>query len=178
MNLLGRRSLSSFFKVLLDVAFYAACLAGALLVVVAVLASRTDNSNVSISLPVRFEIDPSVYRIQGANGAAVDARIEDAGGKVGVTNPSAAFATLPLVGVIAVMAVLMVVLHRLRRIFRRLVEGRPFLDENARSLRFMASRSWPANWRGRRSSSWVSGPAARARRRRIRRRLPIVTRNK
>jgi hypothetical protein len=35
MNLLGRRSLSSFFKVLIDVAFYAACLAGALLVVVA-----------------------------------------------------------------------------------------------------------------------------------------------
>ncbi len=78
MNLLGRRSLSSFFKVLLDVAFYVACLACALLVVVAVVASRIDTSNVSVSLPVRFEIDPSAYRIQGAGGAAVDVRIEDA----------------------------------------------------------------------------------------------------
>jgi len=137
MNLLGRRSLSSFFKVLLDVAFYAACLAGALLVVVAVLTSRTDNSHVSISLPVSFEINPSAYRIQGAGGAAVDARIEDAGGRVRVTGPPVAFVTLPLVGVIAVLAVVVVVLHRLRRIFRRLVEGRPFLDENARSLRFI-----------------------------------------
>jgi hypothetical protein len=137
MNLLGRRSLSSFFKVLLDVAFYLACLAGALLVVVAVLTSRTDNSNVSISLPVSFEINPSAYRIQGAGGAAVDARIEDAGGRVRVTGPPVAFVTLPLVGVIAVLVVVMVVLHRLRRIFRRLVEGRPFLDENARRLRFI-----------------------------------------
>ena len=111
MNLLGRRSLSSFFKVLLDVAFYAACLAGALLVAVAVMASRADNSNVSISLPVRFEIDPSAYRIQGAGGAAVDARIEDADGRVRVTGPPVAFVTLPLLGVIAVLAV--VLMHRI-----------------------------------------------------------------
>ena len=137
MNLLGWRSLSSFFKVLLDVAFYLACLAGALLVAVAVLASRADNSHVSISLPVRFEIDPSAYRIQGAGGAAVNARIEDASGSVKVTAPPVALVTLPLLGVIASLSVFLVVLHRLRRIFRRLVEGQPFLDENARSLRFI-----------------------------------------
>jgi hypothetical protein len=137
MNLLGRRSLSSFFKVLLDVAFYVACLAVALMVVVAVVASRADNSNVSVSLPARFEIDPSAYRIQGAGGASVDARIEDASGNVRVAGPPVAFVTLPLVGVIGVLAVVLVVLHRLRRIFRRLVEGRPFLDENARNLRLI-----------------------------------------
>src|SRR6266542_2670682 len=136
MNLLGRRSLSSFFKVLLDVAFYATCLVGALLVVLAVVAARTDTTNVSVSLPVRFEIDPSAYRIQGAGGAA-DARIEDASGNVRVIRPPVASVVLPLVGVIGVLAVALVVLHRLRRIFRRLVEGRPFLDENARSLRFI-----------------------------------------
>ena len=35
MNLLGRRSLSSFFRVLLDFAFYAACLVGALDAIIA-----------------------------------------------------------------------------------------------------------------------------------------------
>ena len=39
MNLLGRRSLSSFFKVLVDGAFFGAWLAAALLLVVAVVAS-------------------------------------------------------------------------------------------------------------------------------------------
>ncbi|MGH9162126.1 MAG: PP2C family protein-serine/threonine phosphatase [Vicinamibacteraceae bacterium] len=137
MNLLRRRSLSSFFKVLLDVTFVALCLAGALLVVLAVVASRTDTSNVSVSLPVRFEINPSAYRIQGAGEAAGNARIEDAGGNVTVIGPRVAFVVLPVVGVTIVLAVVLVVLHRLRRIFRRLVERRPFLDENARGLRFI-----------------------------------------
>src|SRR2546428_13974745 len=136
MNLLGRRSLSSFFKVLLDVAFYATCLVGALLVVLALVASRIGTSNVSISLPVRFEIDPSAYRIQGA-GSAADVRIEDAGGNVRVPRPPVASVVLLNMGVIGVLGAAVVVLHRLRRIFRRLVEGRPFLDENARSLRFI-----------------------------------------
>ena len=139
MNLLGRRSLSSFFKVLLDVAFYVACLAGAVSVVAAlvVVVSPTNTSKVSVSLPVRFVIDPSTYRIQGAGGSAMDGRIEDATGSVKVTNPPVAAVVRTVVGVTAVMAVVLVVLHHLRRIFRRLVEGRPFLDENARRLRFI-----------------------------------------
>jgi hypothetical protein len=82
MNLLGRRSLSSFFKVLLDVAFYATCLVGALLVVRAIVASRSGTGNVIVSLPVHFEIDSTAYRIRGA-GSAADVRIEDAGGNSG-----------------------------------------------------------------------------------------------
>jgi serine phosphatase RsbU (regulator of sigma subunit) len=137
MNLLGRRSLSTFFKVLIDVAFYAGCLAGALSVVVAVavVASPTNISSVSVSLPVRFEIDPSAYRIQGAGGSAVE--IEDASGNLKVSGPPVASVVLTVAGVTGVMTVVLLVLHQLRRIFRRLVEGRPFLDENARRLRFI-----------------------------------------
>ena len=76
-----------------------------------------------------------MYRIVGGSG--VDARIEDAGGNVRVTGPPSVAVVLTVVGVSCVMAVVMVVLHQLRRIFRRLVEGRPFLDENARRLRFI-----------------------------------------
>lgn len=35
------------------------------------------------------------------------------------------------------LAVVVVVLQRLRRIFRRLIEGQPFLSENASNLRFI-----------------------------------------
>jgi serine phosphatase RsbU (regulator of sigma subunit) len=137
MNLLGRRSLSSFFKVMLDVAFYAVCLAGVVSVAAAVVASRTTNSNVSLSVPVRFDIDPSAYQIQGRGSTAVDARIDDASGNVTVKHPPVLSVVLTVMGVIAVEAVVLIVLLRLRRIFRRLVEGRPFLDENARGLRFI-----------------------------------------
>jgi hypothetical protein len=58
MNLLGRQSLSSFFKLLFDVAFHVTCIVGALLVVLALVASRIGTRNVSVSLPVPFEIDP------------------------------------------------------------------------------------------------------------------------
>jgi hypothetical protein len=137
MNLLGRRSLSSLLKVLLDVAFYAGCLVCVLLVVLIVMAARWGTRNISISLPARFDIESSAYRIQGAGGATVNARIEQADAFVTVTRPPVAFVVFPTLTVIGMLAAALVVLHRLRRIFRRLVEGRPFLAENARNLRFI-----------------------------------------
>lgn len=135
MNVLGPRSLSSLLKVLLEVVFYVTCLAVALLVGVTVMAVRTGTRNISISVPARFDIEPSAYRIRGTGGT--EARIENASGDAKVTRPPVAFVVVPLVGVIGMLAVALVVLQRLRRIFRRLVEGRPFLDENARNLRFI-----------------------------------------
>jgi serine phosphatase RsbU (regulator of sigma subunit) len=137
MNLLGRRSLSSFFKVLLDVAFSVVCLVGALPVVVTIQALRTGTRNITITLPARFQIEPSAYRMQGAGGGTADAFIGKAGADVTLHRPPIAFVVLPMLIVIGMLAVVLVVLLRLRRIFRRLVEGRPFLDENARNLRFI-----------------------------------------
>src|SRR5262245_3183694 len=138
MNLLGRRSLSSFFKLLLDVAFYVLWATVAVTVGVAIVASRAQTTNsISLSLPVRFEIDPSAYQIQRAGGAAFDARIDEASGNVTVKQPLRASVLITVAGLIAIETVLLVIVYRVRRIFRRLVEGRPFLDENARSLRFI-----------------------------------------
>ncbi len=124
---------------LVDVAFYVAWLAGALSVIVAAIVALSPGRlrSLSLDLPVHFEIAPSAYRIHGDGGSAVDARIDDASGSVKVTGPPAASVILTLVAVTGLMAVVVVVLHLLRRIFRRLVEGRPFLDENARSLRLI-----------------------------------------
>ena len=128
INLLGRRSLSSFLKVLLNVVFYAVCLIAVLSVAVAIQVSRaTTTRNFSLSLPVRFDINPSAYQIQGTNGATVDARLDETAGKVTVKRPPAASVVLTMLALIALEAVVLVVLYRLRGIFRRLVEGRPFL---------------------------------------------------
>src|SRR5689334_897823 len=86
IKMLVRLSLSSFFKVLLDVGFYRTCLVGALLMFTMFVAIRAGTSKVSMSLPVRFEVNPSAYRIKGT-GTEADVRIEDASGNVRVTRP-------------------------------------------------------------------------------------------
>lgn len=137
MKLLGRRSLSSFFKVLLDVAFYVACAVAVLLIVLATVLSRVDATKVSVSLPVRFNIAPSAYRIQAPANPALEVRIDNPRGTLTVVGARGPSVALPFVGGVVVLAVIILVLYRLRRIFMRLVEGRPFLSENVRSLRFI-----------------------------------------
>jgi hypothetical protein len=126
-------------------------------------ASAPRDRNVSISLPVRFEIDPSTYRSRGVDGAVVDARIADAGGTVTVNRPPPAAVILPIRGMVAVLAVVLLVLHRLRRLFRRPVEGRPFVDENTRSgvsSARLSSDEISFTRRSRRDFPWCS-PASR-----------------
>jgi serine phosphatase RsbU (regulator of sigma subunit) len=102
------------------------------------MASRaTTNRNFTLSLPVRYAINPSAYQIKGPDGAAIDAHLEEASGDVTVKRPRVASVVLTMAAVVALEVVVLVVLYRLRRIFRRLVEGQPFLNENARSLRFI-----------------------------------------
>src|SRR5689334_21660250 len=127
MKLLGRRSLSSFFKVLHDVSFYVTGLAIVVVASVAVTtAVRGNTRNVSMNLPVNFAIDPSAYQIQGGNAAPVKPQIDKVSGNLTVYRPTMAAFILPLAGVLGLLCVALVVIDRMRRIFRRLVEGRPF----------------------------------------------------
>ena len=64
MRLLGKRSLASFLKVLLDVAFYGMFVVFALLFVVAWVAQRSDSVGTSLNFGVYFQLDPSVYEIE------------------------------------------------------------------------------------------------------------------
>jgi serine phosphatase RsbU (regulator of sigma subunit) len=135
MNLLGRRSLSSFFKALLDIGFSVLSVAFVVLVVFSVV--TTLGHNRQIRLPVQFDLAPSAYRMYGQGGAAVDGHLVQADGSITITGPTGISLAIPFVGAFVSLAVALVTVHRLRGIFQRLVEGQPFLQENARSLRFI-----------------------------------------
>lgn len=137
MRLLGKRSLSSFLKVLLDIAFYSAIVGGALLTVGLAVVGLSGTENTSLDLPVFFDIDPSAYRIESSAGPQVQTEIEEATGSLVITGGGSGLFLLPVLMVLPLFAVAILVLHRLRRIFRRLIEGRPFLAENSKNLRFI-----------------------------------------
>jgi serine phosphatase RsbU (regulator of sigma subunit) len=123
--------------VLLDIVSYGLWVTLGVAAAATIAASRVDSTDVILSLPVRFAIDSSAYRIQRAGGEPVDATLDDARAKLTVARPLMTSVVLTMAGVSVASAAALVVLYRLRRIFRRLVERRPFLDENARSLRFI-----------------------------------------
>lgn len=137
MKLLGKRSVSTFLKVLLDGAFYLSILAAVLLVVVLALVGRMEGENLSQSLPVFFSIDPSVYEVESSSGGEIAATIGEARGTLTIQGGAKDLSFLPILLVLPFLAVVVVVLHWLRRIFRRLREGRPFVPENARHLRWI-----------------------------------------
>ena len=78
MKLLGKRSLSSFLKVLLDIAFYGIFVGGILLIVVVAVARRSDGVNTSQNFAVSFDIDPSTYEIESSAGPHIEAELEQA----------------------------------------------------------------------------------------------------
>ena len=73
MNLLGRRSLSSVLKTLLDVGFYLSWVVGVILLVVFALLLFTGGGNRTIQLPVTFDLSPSAYQLESWVGPDVTA---------------------------------------------------------------------------------------------------------
>ena len=137
MRLLGKRSLASFLKVLLDVAFYGMFVVFALLFVVAWVAQRSDSVGTSLNFGVYFQLDPSVYEIESETAPHLETELEDASGNLVISGGALDLFVIPILLLLPPFAVALVVLHRLRRIFRRLIERRPFAAENAKNLRFI-----------------------------------------
>lgn len=137
MKLLGKRSLSSVLKVFLDFGFYSAILGGILIVAVLALTGVSESGNFSYNLPVVYDLDPAAYKLDSSAGQEVQAVIEQSNGTLTITGGSRVRFLLPILVVLPVFVVIVLVLQRLRRIFRRLIEGRPFLAENAGNLRLI-----------------------------------------
>lgn len=72
MKLLGKRSLSSFLEILLDIGFYGIFIALVLLTVAVLVARRSDNVNNSQNFGVFFDLDPAFYEIEPSAGPQVE----------------------------------------------------------------------------------------------------------
>src|SRR5262245_54533198 len=138
MKLLGSRSLSSLLAVFVNALFVGACALGLLLLGLLPVALVGGTGNVTTGLPAAFTIDPSSYQLAVPQDPKVTAELQGAiYGTVLVRGGRKAMAVLTILVLLPTAAVAAVVLFRLRRIFRRLREGRPFLAENATDLRFI-----------------------------------------
>ena len=137
MRLLGKRSLSSFLKVLLDVSFFGGFVALGLLIVAVVVAPRSDSVNTSTNFQVYFDIDPASYEIESSAGPDIRSELTQASGNLVIRGAGLSLVVVPVLLLLPALTVALVVLYLLRRVFRRLIERRPFAAENARDLRFV-----------------------------------------
>lgn len=136
MKAMGKSSMSSALKVILDIVWYIMLLALAALVV-ATLCSMVKPSVMRVDLLLPFEIDESVYEIGCPDLGVGTAIITEAFGKLVFRGDSRAV-VLSFFGAVAtyLVASLLVVLL-LRRIFRTLVAGDPFVRVNAARIRWI-----------------------------------------
>lgn len=135
MRIVGERSLVSFLKVLIDIAYWGLFGVTALIVLALIPLAVTGASNLSLNLPARFTIDPSAYEIAPRPGGERSVTIADAEADVLVQGVDRSQALQGLAVALLAVGVSLVVVHHLREIFRSLHDRRPFVHANVRRIR-------------------------------------------
>jgi hypothetical protein len=138
MRTLGRKSVSSIVKVVLDIAWYLTIVLGILLTL-DVLVGLGGRSPGRLDLAVQFELDPAAYSIESEALSVESATIRQASGKLvfGSANGSLLIAYFGLV--IVWLGAALLIIHQLRSVFRTLVAGQPFVRANAKSIRLIGA---------------------------------------
>lgn len=135
MRILGKKSLSSVVKVFIDISYYMSILVAVALIVAAVVVYFWNPKHVSQDIPIAFELDPSAYHISSESWKLEEARITEATGRLRLVGLNLRETVLPMVLVFPALAIVLLVLNRLRAIFRTLRQGSPFAFENASRIR-------------------------------------------
>jgi hypothetical protein len=120
---------------LLDALWYIIAVGAALISAVIVVATVFGWAP-TVEMPLHFTPDPAVHEISGPIAGMRNARVEDAIGTLRFEAHPAIVLTvvgIALVGVATTLAVL----HQLRRIVATMSAGTPFVEANARRLRFV-----------------------------------------
>ena len=137
MRILGKKSLSSVVKVFVDVAYYMAILVMIALIVAVVAVYFWNPKHVSQEIPIAFDLDPSTYHISSDSWKLEEAHISQATGKLRLVGLGFRETVLPTGLVFPALAIVLLVLNRLRAIFRTLRQGSPFVFENASRIRMI-----------------------------------------
>lgn len=138
MKTLGKSSLSSVLKVILDIVWYLS-IAGLTLAVVLAGMSVLKRGNLPghLNVPVLFSVDPGCYSISAPDYGITGAELEDVSGDLHFRSPGGQlllfFAAYLAVGI----GILMVVIYQLRNILGTLAAGSPFVAANASRIRFI-----------------------------------------
>ncbi len=138
MKLLGRWSLASFMKFVIDVPYYFLLVVLPVVFVVALWMVLTNHSgSVLFSMPVRFQLDPashpfvtSRHDIQAISITQAHGTLEFTGGSIGIALAGLGYGIISL-------GVALCVLNRLRAIFRTLRDQNPFVGLNVSRIRMI-----------------------------------------
>jgi hypothetical protein len=136
MKAMGKRSIASFLRGWLTLAWWLVWVSGALVVAVFAVALITGGQAVELlGVPVDFELDSAAYSISTQGPSPVSATIDAANGTLQFGGVDRWAMAVYLCIVIVYAAVLLFVIRHLRLVFRSLADGNPFSPENASRIR-------------------------------------------
>ena len=135
MRVLGNRSIASFIKSVLDIAWYAVAISLALLAVLLACSIFVElrGDNLTMSLPVAVKLDAPIHDA----GGGANAHLEKLQGDLRFPARKGAFLSGSISVVVLIFGYLLWILTQLRYVFRSLSQGLPFILENARRIRWV-----------------------------------------
>lgn len=136
MKALGKRSLSSFLAILVNVSWYGVAIGIVLMACLAGASLFANLRKLQMDLPVSFSVDQQILRSDLAP-AGEPARLQHvrARGSLTFPPPSGIFVATTAIALVVLFALALWVLGQLRAVFRTLREGRPFVPTNAARIR-------------------------------------------
>jgi hypothetical protein len=137
MRALGKRSVSSFLALLINVAWYLAAISLGLMLVLSAVPLFTDLSHTEVGLPVSFSVDTASFHIIAPGAVAADIRDAHGSGTLRFPPPSGVMLTTTALLAAAGLAIGLWVLTQLRDVFRTLRDGHPFVAANATRIRWI-----------------------------------------
>lgn len=138
MKAIGKSSLSSFLKVVLDITWYLS-IAGLALTVVLAGMSLLTRGNVPgrLNIPVLVEVDPACYSISAPDYGISGGELDDVVAELRFRSPGGQLLVFFAAYLVVAIGILMVVVYQLRNILGTLAAGSPFVAANAGRIRFI-----------------------------------------
>lgn len=137
MRAMGKRSVSSFLALLINLAWYLAAVTLALMLVVSAVPLFMDLSHTELGIPVSFSVDTSTLHITAPGVGKADIRDAHGSGTLRFPPPSGVVATTTALLAAAGLIIGLWVLTQLRDVFRTLRDGHPFVAANATRIRWI-----------------------------------------
>ena len=137
MKAMQSASITSFVKTVLDVCWWLAAIGLGLAVLLLCLSMFAAPDILHLSVPVSFDLDLRAHSVAVPSTGIEGARIQRAQGNLSLPVQRGWFLFANIVVLIVLMAVALWVLSQLRAVFRTLRDGRPFVSENVRRIRWV-----------------------------------------
>jgi hypothetical protein len=135
MRALGKRSIASFTKFVLDMTWWVVAISLGLLVILLVCSTFLElhGDNLTMSLPVAVQFDAPIHSV----GGETNAHFEKLRGNLRFPARKGVFLSASVAVVLLMLAYLFWIVTQLRNVFRSLSRGLPFILANARRIRWV-----------------------------------------